>query len=586
MNDPDTRVARKISAARESSGRSRSTVVINGSMQSEASASENEGHTLIQPGTVTSVVSRKDSKVAAKIAAAGVGASSATDDSRVARKASRVSAATVGAVEAVSDDPAQRKKEANSHFVQNELFMNEKNEHEINPDEYLQQQVRSLKQDEEKKNLEKSQADNEQKNGVAAVPKVPGAYSVKGSKTGGWFTGGFLQRSRSMGQRNQSGLVVDSGITALTGELIPQEKTCWESVDKTALYAGGFLLVVVILAISIPLGLVNSAPPPPTPAPTLPRLPVYDSFKNVLATISGEKVLEDPQSAQFKALNWLVYDDMLALNVDDPSLLQRYTLKTIYFGNNGVRWSSRETNVWGSGVSECDWGHVGCVNKVVNELDFKNVGFEGTLSSELLQLTKLTSLDVSGNILNEGVFPTVLTQMSNLVKLDITETGMSGRLPDAIGDMTNLQILYCGFNSFTGELPATFKRLSNLVNFECNKNELSGRIFDVAVQWPELADLVIHSNKFSGTIPTEISKLSKLSYVETTLNDFTGSIPSELGLLAAMSVFTWGSSTNATSGSIPTELGNCVNLGEYRSILCWNSALSLMHVAYLTHAHA
>jgi hypothetical protein len=507
----------------------------------------------------------KNSKIAAKIAAAGVGASAAKDDSRVARKASRAGA-NVGAVQAEGDDPARSKKEAQSHFVQNDLFLNEDNEQEINPDDYLQQQVRSLRQEEAKKKLPKTGTDGL---GSVIIPKAPGAYSVKGARTGGWFTGGFMQRSRRMGNRAQSGVVTDSGIAIVTGELILEEKTCWEAVDKTALYAGGFLLVVVILAISIPLALVSSAPPPPTMAPTSSRLAVFDEFYTAIANISGDQALQDPESPQSMALDWIVYSDQLNLDVEDPTMIQRYSLMCLYFGSEGDNWKYRTGIKWGSGVSECEWDYVTCIENTVDKVQLSQVGMKGTLVSELTQLTKLSLFDVSKNVaLGEAVFPTVITQMENLAALNVEETGMGGILPDAIGGMTNLLELNLQNNEFIGSLPETMKGLTNLVFVSFLRNQLKGPVFDFATNWRELTSLDISENEFTSSIPSEIGLLTKLTGFHAYITKLTGTLPTELGLLTDMEDFNLGS---GSGGTLQSELGRWTKLSELLHIYCRQS---------------
>jgi hypothetical protein len=519
-----------------------------------------------QPGTASPMhnsMHNSNSKIAAKIAAAGVGASNTKDDSRVTRKTAR-SSTNVGAVQAEGDDPARNKKASNAHFVQNDLFVNEDNAQEINPDDYLQQQVRSLRQDETKKKVPKTGTDA--LGGSAVIPKAPGAYSVKGARTSRWFTGGFVQRSRNVGSRSRSGLVTDSGIAIIEGELIMEEKTCWEAVDKTAVYVGVFLLVVVILAISIPLGLVSSAPTAPTMAPTSPRQPVFGEFYTAIASISGDSALNNAESPQSMALNWIVYDDPLSLDVEDSTMIQRYSLMCLYFSTEGDSWKFETENEWGSGVSECEWDYVTCIENTVDALNLTQVGMKGTLVTELTQLTKLSRFFIPKNVgLEEAVFPTVITQMQNLKFLNIEGTRMGGSLPEAIGTMTNLLELELQDNEFTGSLPETMKGLTNLVFVNFLRNQLKGSFFDFAINWRELTSLTFAENEFIGSIPSEIGLLTKLNAFHADSSTVTGTLPTELGLLTDMDNFNLGS---RGGGTLPSELGRWTKLSEFLNIYC------------------
>ena len=53
------------------------------------------------------------------------------------------------------------------------------------------------------------------------------------------------------------------------------------------------------------------------------------------------------------------------LAADDPTLIQRFTLMTMYYANGGKGWPYPGVK-WGSPVAECNWSLVTCT-------DFLNV---------------------------------------------------------------------------------------------------------------------------------------------------------------------------------------------------------------------
>ena len=428
-NGPNDRVSRKMSAASDAGAR-RSVSVVSPDLladvaqemgQSDADELSQEMEPLVpQPGTVSVV--RNNSRVADKIARAsmGVGATPSTNDSAVRRKTrfgSMSSAANraaddddggggdeeaprVGAVQTVGDDPAARK----GSWVNDELFRRDDDDgRHYDPDDYLRQQVRANEESKKEKNKKKGDEVNEKgismKNGATVVPKLPGAYAVKTAR--GWFTGGFRARSR-MGlgrsmRRSINDITTDTNVeTAKPDELPDENEMCCCGVDRPTLCVGACLLVFMILAISIPVGLVTNPDSIPTLAPSHSREPVYDEFRNFFWNISGE-ALEDPSSPQSQALDFVVFGDELELNTSSPSALQRYVLMTTFYANGGDGWRFK-TEPWGSGVSECQWDFVRCTaESTIRQLDLLNTGLTGTLVPELIHLSNLRTCMMFAN---------------------------------------------------------------------------------------------------------------------------------------------------------------------------------------------
>ena len=63
--------------------------------------------------------------------------------------------------------------------------------------------------------------------------------------------------------------------------------------------------------------------------------------------------LDDPMSPQSKAYSFIVDYDGMELDHDAPSLVQRYSLATIYYSTNGDSWI--DSSDWLTHVHECNW---------------------------------------------------------------------------------------------------------------------------------------------------------------------------------------------------------------------------------------
>uniref|UniRef100_A0A7N0U739 Protein kinase domain-containing protein n=1 Tax=Kalanchoe fedtschenkoi TaxID=63787 RepID=A0A7N0U739_KALFE len=117
-----------------------------------------------------------------------------------------------------------------------------------------------------------------------------------------------------------------------------------------------------------------------------------------------------------------------------------------------------------------------------------------------------------------------------VANISLQGKGLTGRLPPAIGALTQLSGLYLHYNFLTGEIPREISQLRSL------------------------SDLYLNGNRFSGQIPPEIGNMAGVQVLQLCCNQLTGSIPAQLGALAKLNVLELRS--NRLTGSIPPSLGN------------------------------
>ncbi|GLJ08285.1 hypothetical protein SUGI_0085620 [Cryptomeria japonica] len=94
----------------------------------------------------------------------------------------------------------------------------------------------------------------------------------------------------------------------------------------------------------------------------------------------------------------------------------------------------------------------------------------------------------------------VITSLSNLRYLRLSDYGLTGLLPSSIKNLFRLVHLDLSSNSFTGVMPPSLD------------------------QFPALSYLDLSSNHFNGTIPSTISRLVNLKSLLLSSNSFTGTI--------------------------------------------------------------
>jgi Leucine-rich repeat (LRR) protein len=105
----------------------------------------------------------------------------------------------------------------------------------------------------------------------------------------------------------------------------------------------------------------------------------------------------------------------------------------------------------------------------------------GLLSSSL-KVLNLMSCTVNGSLFSE------LGELSNLKKLDVSENYFEGPIPSELGRL-KLETLYLNHNMFAGTLPVELFHLSTAKGFN------------------------VAANALSGTVPTEVGRLSSIEWL-------------------------------------------------------------------------
>ena len=189
-------------------------------------------------------------------------------------------------------------------------------------------------------------------------------------------------------------------------------------------------------------------------------------------------------------------------------------------------------------------------------LSYKNLN--GTIPSELGNLSSLAVLDLSFNWQITGTIPSELGNLSNLTALDLSSNRLTGSIPSDISALTGLTGLNLSYNQLTGSIPSWLGDITSLDVLNVHRNKLSGSIPSELGDLSNLTHLILSHNELSGAIPSDLGDLSNLTHLSLSRNELSGAIPSELGDLTSLT--TLDLSTNQLSGSIPSELGDLSNL--------------------------
>ncbi|KAL2967334.1 hypothetical protein AAZX31_16G170000 [Glycine max] len=197
---------------------------------------------------------------------------------------------------------------------------------------------------------------------------------------------------------------------------------------------------------------------------------------------------------------------------------------------------------------------------------YRRWSFGGEISPCLADLKHLNYLDLSGNIFfGAGMsIPSFLGTMTSLTHLDLALTGFMGKIPPQIGNLSKLRYLDLSFNDLLGEgmaISSFLCAMSSLTHLDLSDTGIHGKIPPQIGNLSNLVYLDLSSVVANGTVPSQIGNLSKLRYLDLSGNEFLGEGMSIPSFLCAMTSLTHlDLSGNGFMGKIPSQIGNLSNL--------------------------
>ncbi|ESQ41650.1 hypothetical protein EUTSA_v10012966mg [Eutrema salsugineum] len=147
--------------------------------------------------------------------------------------------------------------------------------------------------------------------------------------------------------------------------------------------------------------------------------------------------------------------------------------------------------------------------------------------------------------------------------LRLPGVGLSGPLPIAIGNLTQLETLSFRFNALTGPIPPDFANLTLLRYLYLQGNAFSGEIPSFLFTLPSVIRINLAQNNFSGRIPDNVNSATRLATLYLQDNQLTGSIPEIKIPLQQFNV-----SSNQLNGSIPDPLSGMPKTAFEGNSLC------------------
>ena len=262
----------------------------------------------------------------------------------------------------------------------------------------------------------------------------------------------------------------------------------------------------------------------------------------------------------------------------------------IFNGTNGHNW--RNNKHWGNySVSHCLWYGITCdprTNRSVISIFLERNNLIGTLPRSLWRLRNLQGLCLGRNGELQGEISEIVSEnMTNLLRLGLaynklsgripSETlvrmkslvviqlssqigeGLTGEIPQDIGNLTDLQILSLEGNRLNGSIPKSivklkklwfldlkltrylkggFRNLFNLSSLrfmQLSYSGLNGTLPEkFGTYFPGLIECRLVGNHFSGKIPSSIGEMKNLWHLHLANNNFSGQIPKQVGEIAGL----------------------------------------------------
>jgi len=230
--------------------------------------------------------------------------------------------------------------------------------------------------------------------------------------------------------------------------------------------------------------------------------------------------------------------------------------------------------------TQTGWYGITVDNGHVTHLTFYSIDLNGTIPSNINQLTQLKRLQISnannlnGSIPNEigqlqqlqslhisdnqlsGTIPNEIGYLSKLVGITIYNTNISGEIPQGIFNLPNLTDI--SLRGFTGYIPPAIGNLKDIRLLDFTNTTLRGTLPSEMGNLSKLEYLTINSPELSGSIPQGIFNLPVLHYIYITgCQNLNGPLPSTINLPEAETIHI---RSNGIKGEIPVF--NCPNLWE------------------------
>lgn len=224
---------------------------------------------------------------------------------------------------------------------------------------------------------------------------------------------------------------------------------------------------------------------------------------------------------------------------------------------------------WNETTDVCNFTGIICLHRHrVSQLILPDVGLVGQFPPLISNLTGLRIIDLTNNILS-GIIPHQISYLRHLRVLLLDGNNLHGPISDSFS-LTKLRVLGLSNNSLNGNIPPSlFSNCSSLANVDLSQNFFLGEIPAEIGNCPNLWNLNLYNNQFTGQIPLSLTNASTMYSLDVEYNHLSGELPSQLVSKLPQLSFLHLSYNNMVShdgnknlGSFFSALANCTALEE------------------------
>jgi RHS repeat-associated protein len=200
--------------------------------------------------------------------------------------------------------------------------------------------------------------------------------------------------------------------------------------------------------------------------------------------------------------------------------IELQALRDLYNSTNGGTWTNNTG--WPTTAAEWDaiisvdqivgWNGIVIANGDITEIRLTGNGLTGSIPNSIGNFLALKKLYLNGNALT-GAIPTEIGALTLLENLILNGNQLTGAIPTTIGDLSNLKYLYLAANQLTGNIPESFGNLNTVLQLWLHNNLLEGAI-PTTLNNPEIR---LNNNNLTGSIP--LAFLNNLTLHTLLLND-------------------------------------------------------------------